>query len=44
MVTDTAFMRYEHYHRSSDTPDKLEWTRFTKVTDGITKAVMELSG
>ena len=44
MVTDTAFMRYEHYHRSSDTPDELEWTRFTKVTDGLTKAVMELSG
>ncbi len=44
MVTDTAFMRYKHYHTPQDTPDKLEWTRFTKVAGGLTEAVKDLVG
>ncbi len=42
MVCDTAFMRNKHYHTEEDTPDKLDWTRFTKVTEGLTKAIMDL--
>jgi peptidase M28-like protein len=40
MVTDTAPFRYPHYHSSSDTPDKLDYDRFTLVVSGIEK-VME---
>ncbi len=43
MVTDTAFMRYPPYHTKDDTPDKIEWTRFTKVTEGLARAVIDLA-
>ncbi|HEX6529859.1 MAG TPA: M28 family peptidase, partial [Burkholderiales bacterium] len=31
MITDTAFYRYPHYHRASDTPDKLDYERMARV-------------
>ena len=40
MVTDTAPFRYPHYHSSNDTPDKLDYDRFTLVVSGMEK-VME---
>ena len=42
MVTDTAPFRYPHYHRSSDTPDKLDYDRFALVVSGIEQVVREL--
>jgi len=39
MVTDTAPFRYPYYHSSSDTPDKLDYDRFTLVVSGIEKVV-----
>jgi hypothetical protein len=27
MVTDTALYRYAHYHRATETPDKLDYRR-----------------
>jgi hypothetical protein len=42
MVTDTAPFRYPHYHSSSDTPDKLDYDRFTLVVSGIEKVVADL--
>jgi Zn-dependent M28 family amino/carboxypeptidase len=42
MVTDTAPFRYPHYHSSSDTPDKLDYDRFTLVVSGIEKVVEDL--
>ena len=42
MVTDTAPFRYEHYHRSSDTPDKLDYDRMARVTAGLKRVIREL--
>jgi len=39
MVTDTAPFRYPYYHSSSDTPDKLDYDRFTLVVSGIEKVI-----
>jgi peptidase M28-like protein len=44
MVTDTAPFRYPHYHSSSDTPDKLDYDRFTLVVSGMEKVIENLSG
>ena len=42
MVTDTAPFRYPYYHSSSDTPDKLDYDRFTLVVSGMEKVIQEL--
>jgi hypothetical protein len=42
MVTDTAPFRYPHYHLSSDTPDKLDYDRFTLVVGGLEKVIEDL--
>jgi Zn-dependent M28 family amino/carboxypeptidase len=39
MLTDTAWLRYRHYHRPSDTVDKLDFARLSQVTRAITGAV-----
>ena len=35
MVTDTAPFRYPHYHRASDTPDKINYDRMARVVTGL---------
>ncbi len=35
MVTDTAFYRNPNYHRSTDTPDTLDYRRMAGVVDGL---------
>ena len=42
MVTDTAPFRYPYYHSSNDTPDKLDYDRFTLVVSGMKKVIEEL--
>jgi hypothetical protein len=42
MVTDTAPFRYPYYHSSNDTPDKLDYDRFTLVVSGMEKVIGEL--
>ena len=42
MVTDTAPFRYPHYHSSTDTPDKLDYDRFTLVVSGMEKVIEDL--
>jgi Peptidase family M28 len=44
MVTDTAPFRYPYYHSSNDTPDKLDYDRFTLVVSGMEKVIDELAG
>jgi Zn-dependent M28 family amino/carboxypeptidase len=44
MVTDTAPFRYPHYHRATDTPDKLDYDRFALVVSGIQAVVARLAG
>ena len=43
MVTDTAPYRYPHYHRSSDTPDKLCYEKLAQVAAGMKAVVGELA-
>lgn len=42
MVTDTAPFRYPHYHRPTDTPDKLDYDRMSRVVVGLEKAILDL--
>jgi hypothetical protein len=35
MVTDTAFFRNPHYHAPQDTPEKLDYARMAKLTEGL---------
>ena len=43
-ATDTAYLRYPHYHRPSDTPDKLDYRRFAKVVPGLRGMIDDLAG
>jgi hypothetical protein len=43
MVTDTAPFRYPYYHSSNDTPDKLDYDRFTLVVSGMQKVIEDLA-
>lgn len=43
MVTDTAFYRYPHYHRPTDTPEKLDFGALASVTTGLADAVAALA-
>jgi hypothetical protein len=42
MVTDTATYRYAHYHKPSDTPDKIDFARYTLVVQALAGAVKDL--
>ena len=39
MITDTAPFRYPYYHSANDTPDKLDYERFTLVVNGMEKVI-----
>ena len=43
MVTDTALYRDPHYHTAQDTPDKIDYVRFTAVTRGLCGGVAALA-
>jgi hypothetical protein len=43
MVTDTAFYRYPHYHRPTDTPEKLNLAAMARVTTGLADAITMLA-
>jgi hypothetical protein len=43
MLTDTAPLRYPHYHNRSDTPDKLRYDFLKGVVDGVTQSVWGLA-
>ena len=43
MVTDTAFNRYPHYHRATDTAEKLDYERMARVTLGLAGMLGELA-
>lgn len=44
MITDTAPFRYPHYHTPEDTPDKLDYGRLARVTDGLVGVIENLAG
>jgi len=42
-ITDTGNFRYKHYHKPTDTPEKLNYTFLTQVVKATCAAVMEQS-
>lgn len=44
MVTDTALFRYPHYHKATDTPDKVDFTKLARITLGLEQTVRDLVG
>lgn len=44
MVTDTAPFRYPHYHKPTDTPDKLDYEGLALVVEGLVPVVAKLAG
>jgi len=43
MVTDTAFYRYPHYHRASDTPDRIRYEEMARVVGGLARAIASIA-
>ncbi len=43
MLTDTAFYRYPFYHSDADTPDKLNYDEFAKMSNGLFRALALLA-
>jgi len=43
MITDTALFRYPHYHRPTDTPDKIDSANLARVVKGIERVVRDLA-
>ena len=44
MVTDTAFFRYSHYHKRTDTPEKINYRSMAKVVYGLAGMMRRLIG
>lgn len=42
-ITDTAPFRYAHYHRASDTPDKLNFDHIARVVAGLEGVIEDLA-
>lgn len=43
MVTDTAPFRYPHYHKKTDTADKINYSELAKVVEGLKFVVQDLT-
>ncbi len=43
MVTDTAFNRNANYHKTTDTPDTLDFDRMSLVVDGVAGVVRHIA-
>ena len=43
MITDTAYFRYPHYHKTTDTPDKVDTDKLARITHGIERVVREMA-
>jgi hypothetical protein len=44
MITDTAFLRNPHYHRSTDRADRLDFPFMARVVDVVVETVRRLAG
>jgi hypothetical protein len=44
MVTDTAPFCYPHYHLKTDTQDRLNYDRMSRVVVGMEKVIEDLAG
>lgn len=43
MITDTAFYRYPHYHKNSDTYEKLNYEGMAALTKGLKHVLMKIA-
>jgi Peptidase family M28 len=43
MITDTAPYRYAHYHLPSDTPEKVDYDKLARITNGLWLVVRDLA-
>src|SRR5262245_17540223 len=43
MITDTAPYRYPHYHLPSDTPDKVDYDKLARITNGLELIVRDIA-
>jgi hypothetical protein len=43
MITDTAIFRYPHYHKPTDTPDRLDYERMARITKGIERVIRSMA-
>jgi hypothetical protein len=43
MITDTATYRYQHYHKVTDTPDKVDFEKLARITLGIDRTLKAIS-
>ena len=43
MITDTAIFRYPHYHKPTDTPDKVDAEKLARVVKGIERVVRDVA-
>lgn len=43
-ATDTAYLRCDDYHESSDTPEKLDYPQFAEVTLGLRDMILSVAG
>lgn len=43
MLTDTAPFRYPHYHRVTDTPDKVNVETLARITTGLAQTLRKLA-
>lgn len=44
MVTDTAPFRYPHYHRTTDTPDKIDYAKLKRAAEGLESVITAVAG
>lgn len=42
LITDTALLRYPHYHRPTDTPDKVDCLRVARMAHGLAVTLTDL--
>lgn len=43
MITDTANFRYQHYHTSEDTPDKINFPALARVVTALRESLVEIA-
>lgn len=42
-VTDTAFLRCDDYHETSDTAEKLDYPQFAEVVQGLAGLIISIA-
>jgi Zn-dependent M28 family amino/carboxypeptidase len=42
MITDTALFRYPHYHKTTDTPEKVDYDKLARITLGLEAAIRDI--